>query len=60
MTEVWTILGGLLLAVFLSPIELRSGVLPMIFQVFTGALDHFFSDGNFPALLIDDGGAMEW
>jgi len=31
----------------------------MIFQVFAGTLDHGFSDGNFPALLINDGGAME-
>mgnify|MGYP001094173274 CR=1 FL=1 len=51
--------GGLLLAVFLSALELHSGVLPMIFQVFAGTLDHGFSDRNFPALLINDGGAME-
>tara|TARA_R100000687_G_C6288672_1_gene90341 strand:- start:212 stop:337 length:126 start_codon:yes stop_codon:yes gene_type:complete len=38
---------------------LRGRVLPLIFQVLTGALDHVFGNGDFPAVLIDDGRAVE-
>jgi hypothetical protein len=37
---------------------LRGRVLPLIFQMLAGTLDHVFSNGDFPAVLIDDGRAV--